>query len=221
MTTAARSFRAAVVAPLGEEATQFGFWCPWCETAHAHGLAGMTPAEARGKTTNRGSHCLPRRSPLAGHGVDLTIDRLVRSWDHVEPPGPYLAVAGDPLNTRVRLGSVLEHGRLGLALMRLVFGKNRAAAGFDARLVGGWTQVWGGGSHWYVQNQHRDTLAQGHGLGRLLARLFGVPIGVVGVRVLEDALGLDLSSDARIDLAAAIESAASPTTAKNEQEIGA
>lgn len=199
--TTAKHFRAAVVALPGEEPIQFGYWCPWCETAHAHGLAGMTTAEAMGKTENRGTDCLPRRSPLAGKGVDLTIDRVVRTWDHFEPPGRCLAWRGDPLNTRLRLHQVLGNGHLGLALMRLIFGKSRPANGFDARLVGGWAQVWGGGSLWYVQNEKRDALAQGHGLGRLLARLFGVPTGVVAVRVLEDALGLDLTADDRLELA--------------------
>jgi hypothetical protein len=203
MTTTAPSphFRAAVVAPPGEEPAQFGYWCPWCETTHAHGLAGKTPAEAMGTTESRGEHCLPRRSPLAGKGVDLTIDRVVSSSDHLLPPGPYLVSRGAPSNGRLRLGEVLGGGRLGVALMRMVFGKNRPANGFDARLVGGWAQVWSGGSRWYVQNQDRDTLAQGSGLGRLLARLFGVPLGVVAVRVLEDALGLDLTADDRLAFA--------------------
>lgn len=207
MKASAYAFRASVVAPLGEEAVQFGYRCPWCEAVHVHGLAGMTPAEARGKTERRGAHCLPRRSPLSGRGVDLTIERLVRSTDQLEPSGPYLAVVGDPLKTRIRLGAILEDGRLGLALMRLVFGKSRQTSGFDARLVGGWAQVWQGGSLWYVHNQDRDTLASGHGLGRLLARLFGVPLGVVAVRVLEDALGLDLPADYSLSLAASIDRA--------------
>lgn len=202
---ASNPFRAAVVAPDGEKPIQFGYWCPWCETTHPHGLAGMTTAEALGKTANRGAGCLPQRSPLAGKGVDLTIDRVVRSWDHLDPPGPYLTIGGDPLKTRVRLGSVLEHGALGTALLRLVFGKNRSARGFDARLVGGWAQVWSSGGSWYVQNERRDNLASGHGVGRLLARLFGVPLGVVAVRVLEDALGLDLAANDRLALAEFIE----------------
>lgn len=205
MVTTANTFRAAVVAPLGKPAVQFGYWCPWCETVHVHGLAGKTPAEVRGTTADRGAHCLPQRSPLAGKGVECTIDRVVRSWGHLDPPGPYLAVRDDPLKTRVRLGAVLEHRNLGIALLRLVFGKNRAVGGFDARLVGGWAQVWGGGSLWYVQNEKRDTLATGEGVGRLLARLFGVPLGVVAVRVLEDALGLDLSADDRLALAAFVD----------------
>ena len=203
--TSSNHFNAAVVALDGEKPIQFGYWCPWCEGRHPHGLAGMTTAEAIGTTTNRGAGCLPQHSPLAGKGIDLTIDRVVRSWDHLDPPGPYLAVRNDPLKTRVRLGAVLEHGNLGVALLRLVFGKNRAVGGFDARLVGGWAQVWGGGSLWYVQNEKRDTLATGEGVGRLLARLFGVPLGVVAVRVLEDALGLDLSADDRLALAAFVD----------------
>lgn len=208
MIGALSSFSAAVVEPSGEQPAQIGYWCGWCETVHAHGLAGMTTAEAIGETEARGAHCLPRRSPLAGHGVELSIDRVVRSWDHIEPPGPYLAVAGDPLKTRVRLGAVLEGGRLGLALLRLIFGKNRAASGFDARLVGGWAQVWGGGSSWFVQNDERDTLAEGQGIGTLLARLFGVPLGVVAVRVLEDAVGLGLSADYTRIIAALVDRAA-------------
>lgn len=66
MVTTANTFRAAVVAPLGKPAVQFGYWCPWCETVHVHGLAGKTPAEVRGTTADRGAHCLPQRSPLAG-----------------------------------------------------------------------------------------------------------------------------------------------------------
>lgn len=200
--TSSNQFSAAVVALDGEKPIQFGYWCPWCEGRHPHGLAGKTTADAIGTTTSRGAGCLPQRSPLAGKGVDLTIDRVVRSWDHLDPPGPYLAVNGDPLKTRVRLGSVLEHGQLGLALLRLVFGKSRSARGFDARLVGGWAQVWSSGGSWYVQNEKRDTLATGHGVGRLLARLFGVPLGVIAVRVLEDALGLDLLPDDRLALSA-------------------
>lgn len=201
MNGAAPNFHAAVVSPPGEEPIQFGYWCPWCETTHAHGLAGMTPAEAMGRTENRGGHCLPRWSPFAGKGVDLTIDRMVRSWGHLEPPGPFLAWRGDPLNTRLRLREVLGGRLLGLALLRLVFGKNRPAHGFDALLVGGWARVWSGGSFWSVQNERRDTLAEGHGVGRLLSRLFGVPIGIVAVRVLEDALAFDLSATDRLALA--------------------
>jgi hypothetical protein len=201
-------FRAAVVAPPGEKPVQFGHWCPWCETSHAHGLGGMTAAEAIGATEPRGAHCDQHRSPLAGRGVELTIDRVVRSWDHLEPPGPFLAVPGDPGRARIRLREVLAHGRLGLALLRLVFGNNRSAKVFDARLVGGWVQVWGGGSSWFVQNQDRDTLAEGRGLGSLLARLFGLPVGVVAVRVLEDALALDLPADWKLHLAEMITRAA-------------
>lgn len=207
MTTTANTFRAAVVAPLGEKPIQFGYWCPWCETTHAHGLAGETPAEARGKTTGRGAHCYGGYSPLAGKGVELTIDRIVRSWEHLEPPGPYLALSNDPLKTRVRLRDVLSNGRLGLALLRQVFGKNRSASGFDARLVDGWAQVFAAGGRWAIQNHKREDLTEGRGVGRLLARLFGVPVGVVAVRTLEDALGLDLPSDYRLALAAMIDRA--------------
>ncbi|MDK9698227.1 MAG: hypothetical protein OEL76_17770, partial [Siculibacillus sp.] len=166
--TFGNTFRAAVVAPSGEKPDQFGYWCPWCETSHTHGLAGMTAAEAIGAIESRGAHCDPHRSPLAGKGVELTIDRVVQSWDHLEPPGPYLTVSGDPDRSRVRLCDVLAHGRLGLAHLRLVFGKRRPASGFGAGLGGGWVQVWSGGSSWVVQNQDRDTLAEGSGVGSLL-----------------------------------------------------
>jgi hypothetical protein len=202
------TFRAAVVAPPGESPVQFGYWCPWCETSHAHGLAGMTTTEAIGANEPRGSHCDPHRSPLAGKGVDLTIDRVVRSWEHLEPPGPFPTWRGDSLNTRLRLGEVLGDGLLGVALMRMVFGKHRPASGFDARLVGGWVQVWSGGSSWFLHNEARATLAEGRGLGALLARLFGVPIGVVAVRVIEDALALNLPSDYRVLLAGLVDRAA-------------
>ena len=206
--TTISAFPSAVVAPLGEEPEQFGYWCPWCETSHAHGLAGMMATEAIGRTESRVAHCDPHRSPIPGRGVELTIDRIVRTWEHLDPPGPFLAVSGDPDRSRVLLCDVLAHGRLGLALLRLVFGKNRPARGFDGRLVGGWVQVWGGGSSWFVQNQDRDTLAEGRGLGSLLARLFGVPIGVVAIRVLDAALALDLPADWKLHLAEMITRAA-------------
>lgn len=217
--SSSQRFRAAVVAPPGVEPIQFGYRCPWCECIHAHGLAGMSSAEAMGRTENRGAHCLPRRSPLTGKGVDLTIDRVVGSWDHLEPAGPYLAVGGDPLKTRVRLGSILENGQLGLALLRLVFGKRRSACGFDARLVGGWAQVWASGGSWYVQNESRETLAAGHGVGPLLARLFGVPVGVIAVRVLEDALGLDLTANDRLALADVVDRIATPRQPTKAKEV--
>lgn len=201
-------FRAAVVAPPGENPVQFGYWCPWCETSHAHGLAGKTTAEAIGAIEPRGSHCDPHRSPLAGKGVDLTIDRVVRSWEHLEPPGPFPTWPGDPLNTRLRLGEVLGTGLLGVALMCMIFGKRRPASGFDARLVGGRVQVWSGGSSWFLHNEAHDTLAEGRGLGALLARLFGIPVGVVAVRVIEDALALNLPSDYRTLIAGLIDRAA-------------
>lgn len=220
--TTAKGFQGAVVAPPGEEPVQFGYWCPWCESSHAHGLAGMTTAEAIGMTEGRGAHCTPYRSPLAGKGVVVLIDRVVRSWDHLEPPGPYLAVSSDPLEPRVRLGDVLGRGQLAHALMRLVLGRRRSAAGdFDARLVGGWVQVWDGGSTWFVQNHRRDTLAEGNGLGELLARLFGVPIGVVAVRVMEDALALNLPSDHRLALADLIECAVRGDPLRSIAEGGA
>lgn len=206
--TQPKAFRAAVVAPPGERPIQFAYWCPWCETSHAHGLAGMTTAEAIGSAESRGAHCDPHRSPLTGRGVDLTIDRVVRYWEQLEPPGPFLTWRRDPLNTRLRLGVVLGGGLLGIALMRMVFGRSRPASGFDARLDGGWVQVWNGGSSWFVQNEGRDTLAEGHGLGSLIASLFGVPIGIVAVRVLEDALALALPSDYRIALADLVDRAA-------------
>ncbi len=199
------SFRAAVVAPPGEEVRQFGYWCPWCETTHLHGLGDRTPSEAVGRVEHRVSHCLPQASPLAGRGVALRIDRLTRSWDHLEPPGPYPAIAGDPLKMRAKLSTFLGESRLGLALSRLVFGRHRSAQCFDAKLVGGWAQIWCAGATWFVQNERRETLSSGSGLGPLLARLFGTTTGIVFVRVGLDGTGVELSPEYQIAIAGLVD----------------
>lgn len=172
-------------------------WCPWCEAVHFHGAAGGGAAR---RIEGRGAHCASAKvSPLAGWGVELDVTGTVADGEDLAPK-PYLAVRDDPLHSRVRLHHALRDGAVALALIRTMFGK-RPAAGFDARLHGGACHVFAGGSTWWITDEAGKTVGEGHGLGRLLARLFGVSLGIVALRILESALGVTLPSDYRLTLA--------------------
>lgn len=199
-------FAGHIIPSSGEEVSQFGYWCPWCEAAHVHGIGGAVEhgAGVIGATEARGAHCDRHVSPLAGRGVEVRIEGCS---DDGAPAGPYLAVRGDPLKTRVRLRDVLSNGALSVALLRAVFGR-RAGTGFDGRLAGGVAHVVRGAGAWWLVDTTGKTVAEGHDLGGLLSELFSVPLGVVAVRVLEDALGLDLKPDVQLALAEIVDQAA-------------
>lgn len=181
--------------PTGRDG-HIALWCPWCETVHFHGAGGKGSDP---RIESRGAHCASMvASPLAGRGVELDVVGTVADGDTLMP-APCLAARGDPLHTRLRLRDILNCGGIARALIQAVFG-NRPMAGFDAKLVGGACHVFHGGGTWWVTDTAGRTTAQGHGLGRLLAELFGVSLGVVAVRVIESALEISMSSEHRLAL---------------------
>lgn len=199
------NIRCASISTDGEPSSRIGYWCAWCEEVHEVDL-GHELRRVGGRPLDFVDHracCCSRRSPMAGRKVVLEIDRIVRSVDLIDPPGPYLAGSDDRPESRVHLASLLGNGRLALALLRLLFGDaaSIASTGFEAEIAGGRVQVFGGGASWFVNSAEGPTVASGNGLGALMARLFGVPIGVAAVRVLEDALGIDLPAAYRLGIA--------------------
>ena len=193
------------------------YFCPWCETVHYHGAAG---GGASPRAELRGAHCLDGKSPLAGGSVDLDVVGTITTGDELLPAAPYLTARGDPQKTRLRLRDVLGSGALAAALGRAVFGRFRTS-GFDVRLGGGRLHLFDAGAIWFIDDKRGDSVSEGHGLGRLLARLFGVPLGVVAVRVLEDALGEALPAAHRLAVAEIIDQAAAglpPAAALHEDD---
>ncbi|MFG1393715.1 hypothetical protein [Xanthobacter agilis] len=181
--------------------------CPWCEELHIHGLAGATPAQAVGTTETRMAHCHDRLSPLPGQSVDIAIEKVVKDAARLARPAAYLAIQGDPAKTAAKLASILGNGALAAALARVVFRLRSGVAPFDVKLVGGVVHASALAGWWSISGAGGREVAGGVGLGRLLAAVFGVPVGVVADRVLGDALGLDLPAEYRLLLAAVIDRA--------------
>lgn len=172
-------------------------WCPFCETVHYHGAAGEGGTR---RTEARGAHCASERlSPRRGESYELDVVGTVADGEDLAPK-LYLAVKGDPLCSRVRLHQIFGGGAMARAVIRAVFGNRRPPSGFDAKLVGGGVHVFHDGGAWWITDTKGETVAEGHDVGSLLASLFQVPLGIVALRIVEDAIGLTLSADYRLAL---------------------
>lgn len=179
-------------------------WCPFCEVVHYHGAAGEG---ATRRTEARGSHCASERlSPWRGESYELDVIGTVADGEDLVPK-PYLAVQGDPLRSRVRLHQIFGGGVMARAVIRAVFGNRRPPSGFDAKLVGGGVHVIHDGGAWWITDTNGKTVAEGHDAGNLLASLFQVPLGIVALRIVEDAIGLTLPADDRLALVELIDRA--------------
>jgi hypothetical protein len=77
---------------------------------------------------------------------------------------------------------------------------------FTVELVGG-SLTFADGGEWVVAGEDGNDLATGRDLLGLLTRLFGLPPGVVFVRVGAAALGVDLPPNTALAVAAAIDRA--------------
>lgn len=204
MDTLGRRFLAKAIAPPGRAVgRRIGIWCPWCEAPHL--WPDIRSETAHGAETVRAAHCHPGSSPVAGRTVCLTVDGSASTEKDLEPMAPYLAASGDAFHRRIRLADVLDRGRLSLALVRLLFGKNRPYRGFTAALVGGRAEIYGAGENWSLHTETGDCVADGEGLGTLVARLFGTTAGIAFTRVGIDTLGLPLSADCRRLIAALVD----------------
>ena len=204
----------AVVVPPGGR-PHIGYWCPWCEGVHTHGLGGMPASDAVGRSSGRGAHCSEGRSPHAGRGVDIALDRLVRSHSSLEPPGPFVPIEGT--SDREGLREIVSGAELEAVVARFLFGRPPTAEAYQigrsitVDLVGG-SLTFTDGGEWVVVGDDGNDLATGHDLLGLLARLFGLPPGVAFVRVGAAALGVDLPPDTALAVAAAIDHAFVPTS---------
>lgn len=194
-------------------------WCPWCEAVHFYGAAG---GGADRRVETRLSKCTEvSASPLVHQSVDLEVIGAVSCPAEIAPRGLYLAVEGDPRKTRDRLWHRLEAGRLGLALVRTIFGRRRPPH-FDVRLVGGCLHVFGDEGRWFLDDDAGRSIAEGKGFGRMLAKLFGLSLGTVSLRTLEAALGFRMPDGHRLALVNLIDRAEAglPAPIQNDSEDG-
>ena len=202
-------FRGAVVVPASGR-SHTGYFCPWCEDVHTHGLGALSASDAVGRSIGRGAHCAEGRSPLAGRGVEIALDRLVRSHSALEPPGPFVPVVGT--FDREALCEIVSGAELEAVVARHLFGRAPASEAFEigrsftVDLFGGSVTFIDGGE-WVLSNGIGYDLASGHDLLGLVSRLFGLPPGVAFVRVAAAALGVDLPPDTALAVAAAIDRA--------------
>ena len=206
-------FPGAVVVPASGRSHP-GYFCPWCEDVHTHGFGELSASDAVGRSIGRGAHCAEGRSPLAGRGVEIALDRLVRSHSALEPPGPFVPIVGT--FDREALCEIVSGAELEAVVARHLFGRAPTAeayeigSSFTVDLVGGSLTFFDGGE-WVVAGEDGNDIATGRDLLGLLARLFGLPPGVAFVRVAAAALGVDLPPDTALTVAAAIDRAFVPT----------
>lgn len=174
-------------------------WCQHCEDVHSHGaVPGL-----------RGAHCTREESPYKATGYDLDLQGETTSHEDVVPKALF---AG-----RRRLWSVLEDAapRLRSALLAPALGA-RVGHHFDKRVGRARISVFGKG--WWIDLDAFPSEAELHSLrlrqrpartGRdfitLLSALYGVTLGVVGLRLLEAVSGATFDAEARQAIAAEIE----------------
>lgn len=185
---------------------QAAAWCPWCETLHFHGAAGLKADDP--VPDHRASHCDGKVSPL--NGYDLVVHGEVSDYAAALPRAPLVG--------RRRLSASLDaaaHAFRSLVL-RHGLGVDRAGAVVDQRI--GRVRVWICNATWAVEPASEvsgpaarvaglrgATRAEGSGLIGLLSELFGLPPGVAAVRLLA-AVSLDkLDAQAQREIAAAVD----------------
>lgn len=170
-------------------------FCPWCEVVHQHG-------ETAGQ---RGAHCVDSgaRSPLTGY------DLLVVERQHADAkPSPF--PGGRVFGSRRFWCSIqLSGGALRKAVVEAIFARKLRGEISSFRLTAPSSkhraQV--AVSSWGAWNSSVDDEigASGDDLLSLACRLFNLPPGVVVVRVLEEAFGVQLDAPAALAIAAAID----------------
>lgn len=198
--TASQPIRAPVFQAIevrGERATNSNLvvWCPWCETLHWHGAAGGGG--------NRAAHCADGpASPLRATGYDLDVVGRAVTSDAVLPANPM--VKQDQLYATLER----EAPSLRQAVLKKVLGLRSASRDVISRHLGnGWLWVFGL-SRWRIKSPDGAT-QDGEGLLRLFSELYGVPPGVVAVRLLEAVSAERLDAEAALGVQRAVDDWAS------------
>ena len=174
--------------------------CPWCEADHGH---SASPG-------HRVAHCTREESPYRATGYEIQFPpEVVRASD--PPDAPYLS--------RLCLWSSLEEAapRLRSALLAPTLGA-RVKHHFDKRLGRARVSLFGYG--WSIEPDAFPSNAEmrapyrpgrprrvGRDFITLLSELYGVPLGVVGLRLLVAVSGAHLDAEGKLAVAAAIEAA--------------
>lgn len=170
-------------------------WCPWCESLHWHGTAGGGG--------NRAAHCDDRASsPLRATGYDLDVVGKAVTSEAVLPANPM--VKQDVLYRTLER----EAHALRQAVLKKVLYLRTASRDVISRHLGnGWLWVFGL-SRWRIKSPDGAT-QDGEGLLRLFSELYGVPPGVVAVRLLEAVSAETLDAEAALGVQRAVDDWAS------------
>ncbi|MEZ0251740.1 MAG: hypothetical protein ACAH20_12435 [Methylobacteriaceae bacterium] len=183
------------------QVAQAHVWCQHCEDVHSHGVA---PGP-------RGAHCTREESSYRATGYDLDLQGEAASPEDVVPEA---LLAG-----RRRLWSALEDAapRLRSTLLAPTLGA-RVGHHFDKRVGRARISVFGKG--WWIDLDAFPSDAElraprlrqrpartGRDFITLLSALYGVTLGVVGLRLLEAVSGASFDAEGRRAIAAAIEAA--------------
>jgi hypothetical protein len=172
--------------------------CDWCEEDHTHGVGAG----------HRAAHCTCSDSPYRGTGYELIqvggLDRSSKT-----PEALYLG------QRRLRDGLSLHAPRYRSTLLAALIGA-RPGRFFDKRVGRARISVFG--DSWVIDPDAypsrselcadvlmRRSARHGRNIVALLAALFGISPGIVGVRLFEAATGMPLDAEFRRVMAAEVE----------------
>lgn len=192
---------------VGDPNERFGCvaaWCPWCEDIHFHGAAGEG---GRPRTEERAAHCHEAgASPFIERGYALMVAGSTVDAATLLPVTPMSCLFREGKRddrNRARLHQVLgaNLARVRGAMLSAVIGKARICPRFDQVKLpdGGRLNLYSAGTGWDIRRDCKE-VAKGDGLISLGAALYGLPPGVVAVRLFESAVGVILDLQAVDDL---------------------
>ncbi|MEA1835179.1 hypothetical protein U8607_24130 [Methylobacterium durans] len=203
--------RALLLPAAAHHAARAVTWCPYCEKIHYHGPV----------SGHRVAHCTAEGSPYAATGYDLDLQGEASAAVAVVPVAIYA--------NRRRLGDVLERAAPTLRAVFLgrLFGRSKAKPRFEKRIGRARLSVSGGtwaldpdgfptDGELITQRPWVDRTLRGRGLVDLLVTLYGVPPGIVVMRLLQAVLGERFDPQAWSDIAAAVDAWAERRTTHQE-----
>jgi len=194
---------------LGEKFGSVAAWCPWCEDIHFHGAAGEGGTR---RIEARGAHCHDTgASPFLEIDYELDVAGITADAATLLPITPIASPFREGKREdrqRPRLHRMLDanFARIRTAMLAAVTGKARICLRFDQVKLpdGGRLDLYSAGTGWDIRRDCEE-VARGDGLISLGAALYGLPPGVVAVRLFEVATGVILDVHAENELQDAIE----------------